>query len=609
MRKLLCELEELTEIGGVKKDIACLILSGISLCLSLAGVFPGSFDFAWVAIILCGLPIIIGALAGLLTRFDVKADLLVAAAVVSALIIGERFAAGEVAFIMGIGELLEEITAERAKNGIKRLIDLTPRTARLITGGGEEVVPAEAVKAGNIIRVLPGETVPADGVIISGETCVNQAVMTGESVPEDKTVGDSVMSGTVNMFGAFDMEASRDGKDSSVRRMIDLVRSADANKAEIVTLADKWATLITVAAFIAALAVWVFTGDFIRGVTVLVVFCPCAFVLATPTAVTAAMGNAAKFGFLVKEGDALERLAAVTAAAFDKTGTLTLGTPEVRTVKSFGKYAFGDVYAFAACAEKLSEHPLGKAVVKCYGKDIPDPESFEMIPGKGVVASVGGKRVLAGSRKFLTERGIDTPDVSEEAGTLIFVAADGEAVGYISLFDRVRPGAAEMIGALANSGVEPVLITGDRFETAAAVSRELEIDKFFAECMPEDKLRCVDKAGKKVCMVGDGVNDAPALRKAYVGIAMSGAGSDIAAEAADIALINDAIDGLPRLIRLSRAMMTTVKVNLIVAMAINFAAVVLAAMGVLGPVAGALVHNGGSVAVIFNSALLLTRKN
>ena len=303
------KLEELLELGGIKRDIVFLLISGAALLLSIFHITPFPFDLAWTAIILCGIPILLEAFIGLVTAFDIKADVLVSLALIASVIIGEDFAAGEVAFIMQLGALLEDLTVSRARAGIEKLVHLTPRTARRITSDTEEIIPAENVRVGDTLRVLPGETIPVDGVILSGATSVNQAVMTGESLPVDKGPGDEVSSGTVNQFGAFEMSASRVGEDSSIQRMIRLVRSADAGKAKIVGIADRWATWIVVIALTAAALTWLISGEIIRAVTILVVFCPCAPVLATPTAIMAAIGNAARHGFLVREGDALERLA------------------------------------------------------------------------------------------------------------------------------------------------------------------------------------------------------------------------------------------------------------------------------------------------------------
>ena len=339
MKTMIEKAERFLEFGGIKKEIVFLILSGIALIISMFDLLPLPFDAAWIAIILCGIPIILEAIIGLITAFDIKADVLVSLALIAAVLIGEDFAAGEVAFIMQLGALLEDLTVAKARAGIEKLVHLTPQIARIIRNGEEKMIPAEQVSVGDTLRILPGETVPVDGVIISGQTSVNQAVMTGESLPVDKTVGDEVSSGTVNQFGAFEMKATKVGEDSSIQRMIKLVQSADAGKAKIVGLADRWATWIVVIALSAAALTWAISGEIIRAVTILVVFCPCALVLATPTAIMAAIGNATKHGFLVREGDALERLSKVSKVTFDKTGTLTYGTPTVTAVKSISDYS------------------------------------------------------------------------------------------------------------------------------------------------------------------------------------------------------------------------------------------------------------------------------
>ena len=556
-----------------------------------------------------------------MTAFDIKADVLVSLALVASVCIGEDFAAGEVAFIMQLGALLEELTVSRARAGIEKLVHLTPRTARVVDGDGEKIVPAEQVRVGDRIRILPGETIPVDGVIRSGQTSINQAVMTGESLPVDKTVGDAVSSGTVNQFGVFEMEATKVGEDSSIQRMIRLVQSADADKAKIVGLADRWATWIVVIALTAAALTWFISGEIIRAVTILVVFCPCALVLATPTAIMAAIGNATKHGFLVREGDALERLAKVTKITFDKTGTLTYGTPKVIAVQTVSDFTEQELYAYTAAVEQFSEHPLGKAIVSCYrqevGETLAPAEQFAMIPSQGVSAVVNGKTVKAGNWKLLQEIPISR-SLAADAGkyllegcTVIYVAIGDRLAGYLVLSDTVRQESAAMIQALHGLEVQPVLLTGDNQNAANVIGSRLGIQEICANCLPEDKLKHIgtlQKHGESVCMIGDGINDAPALKKANVGIAMGGVGSDIAVDAADIALVDDEIKELPHLLALSKKMMKTIQRNLIFSMGLNFLAIALAITGILGPVVGALVHNAGSVVVILNSAMLLRWK-
>ena len=621
MSKVIKKVEDFLELGGTKKDIAFLVISGIALLVSIFLPHMLPFDAAWIAIVLCGIPIILEAIIGLITEFDIKADVLVSLALIASVCIGEDFAAGEVAFIMQIGGLLEELTVAKARAGIEKLVHLTPQTARIITDGTEKLVQAEQVKIGDVLRVLPGETIPVDGIITKGQTSINQAVMTGESLPVDKGIGDEVSSGTVNQFGAFEMQATKVGEDSSIQRMIKLVQSADAGKAKIVGIADRWATWIVVIALTAAFLTWLISGEIIRAVTILVVFCPCALVLATPTAIMAAIGNATKHGFLVREGDALERLAKVKKVAFDKTGTLTYGTPEVSAVKCVNKkYTEEQIFALAASAEQYSEHPLGKAIVRCYKQKNSDnllqTEEFQMIPGRGVSAMVDKSSVLAGNREMLSERWIEvhkeTQDEIEsyvqQGSTVIFVAVEKELAGYVVLNDTLRSESANMIQELKKLKVQPILLTGDNENAATTIAKMVHIDEVKAKCLPEDKLNWIAKYQQEkeaVCMIGDGINDAPALKKAEVGIAMGSVGSDIAVDAADIALVDDEVKELPHLLALSKRMMITIKCNLSFSLGLNFLAIILAITGILNPVVGALVHNAGSVLVIVNSALLL----
>lgn len=625
------KLEEILEWGGIKKDIVLLVLGGIALACSIPGIRPFGIDAAWLTVVCCGFPIILEAVIGLVTAFDIKADVLVSLALIASLITGEYFAAGEIAFIMQIGALLEEITVSRAQSGIEKLVKLTPQTARRIRGSEEELIAAEEVCKGDLIRVLPGEMIPADGVIRSGETSVDQSVMTGEAIPVDKRPGDDVKSGTMNQYGAFEMKASCDGTDSSMQRMVRLVQSADADKAKIVGIADRWATWIVVTALTAAVLTWLATGEIIRSVTILVVFCPCALVLATPTAIMAAIGNLTNHGVLVRQGDALERMAQVKKITFDKTGTLTLGKPRVTAVRSFQREMSEEkLFSLAAAVESRSEHPLGKAVLEgyqgTYGKAPEEVRDFRMIPGQGVSADVSGRKVAAGNLHFMESCGAWDAEgfplnaeckgqekslaesYLEKGATVIYLSIDGQAAGFLALSDTLRDDAGYMVEEIKEMGITPVLLTGDRPEAAGYIAEQVKIGEVHAECLPQDKLDMIGsymQNREMVCMVGDGVNDAPALKKAHVGIAMGGIGSDIAIEAADIALIRDDISAILHTAALSRRMMTTIKLNMIFSMSINTLAIVLAMTGLLSPVAGAFVHNGGSVLVIINSALLM----
>ena len=625
MKRITDKMEWMLELGGTKRDIVFLVISGVALLASMLHLQPLPFDAAWVAIILCGIPIIMEAFIGLVTEFDIKADVLVSIALLASVMIGEDFAAGEVAFIMQIGGLLEELTVAKARAGIEKLVHLTPQTARVISDAGEEIIAAELVVKDALLRVLPGETIPVDGVIVKGETSVNQAVLTGESLPVDKGVGDEVSSGTVNQFGAFEMRATRVGEDRSIQRMIRLVQSADAGKAKIVGIADRWATWIVVAALSAAALTWFVTGEIIRAVTILVVFCPCALVLATPTAIMAGIGNATRHGFLVREGDALERLAKVNRIAFDKTGTLTYGQPCVTEVKSYSEACPEKMlYAYAAAAEQYSEHPLGKAIVACYkkeeGKALQKTEEFCLLAGQGVTAKVAGKALCIGNERLLQANEVTIPAQAREdadhyireGSTVIYVAEEKQFLGFLVLSDTMRGDSADMIRKLQAQGIVPMLLTGDHDAAAMHIARQAGISAVHADCLPEDKLNWIStyqKRGESIAMIGDGINDAPALKMADVGIAMGGVGSDIAVDAADIALVDDEIKELPHLMALSKKMMRTIHLNLTFSLILNFIAVALAITGILNPVVGALVHNAGSVLVILNSFFVLNYKS
>lgn len=602
------------------KEKILLTLAFFALVASFLEV-PLPVDAGWLTILLCGVPIIWEAFHAVIKERDIKADLLVSLALLASLYIGEIFAAAEIAFIMQLGAYLEEITVAKAQADIQKLASLTPQTARRLFEGEEHMIPAEFVHVNDIIKVLPGETVPVDGVIIDGQTAIEQAVMTGEALPVDKSVGDEVFSGTINQFGVFTLRATKTGTNSSMQRMVELVKNADAGKAKIVGLADKWATYIVLAALLTAALTWLVTGESIRAVTILVVFCPCALVLATPTAIMAAIGNATKHGFLVRQGDALERLAHVSEFVFDKTGTLTFGSLQVTKVHSFtAKYTADELYQLAASAEMQSEHPLGKAIVRNYNEKtkaaLLPATDFTMFPGKGLQTTINNNRLLFGNTKLLAQEHITLTQAQaaaaseflQKGATIVYMADSSEVLGFIALADTVRPQSAAMLQKLHALQLRTTLLTGDNATAAANVAERLGVQHLQAECLPEDKLtyiRTQQSQAQRLCMLGDGINDAPALKQAYVGIAMGGIGSDIAIDAADIVLTQDKVEELPHLFLLSKRMLHTIKINLIFSLALNFLAIVLAVTGYLGPVIGALVHNGGSIIVILNSVLLL----
>mgnify|MGYP005805934341 FL=1 len=587
-------------------------------------IFP--IDPAWVTVVISGLPLLYLAVWRIIHNpgiSKISSALLISIAMFAAIAIGDLFAAGEVAFIMALGALLEDATTNRAKKGLQKLLTLAPTQGRRIRGGKEELVPAEQIQKGDLLRILPGETIPVDGAIVSGETSVDQSIMTGESLPVDKTVGDDVFCGTINRFGSIDITATKVGEDSSLQKLIRMVQDAENKQAPMQRIADRAASWLVPVALLIAILAYVFSGNIVTAVTVLVVFCPCALVLATPTAIMAAIGQATKHGVIIKSGEALEKMGKVDTIAFDKTGTLTYGRLEVSDVRPTSDALTGeDLLTLAASAEGKSEHPLGKAIVahaKAQSLSLLDSQDFQMDAGKGIAAQIGEKHLLCGSEKYLREHGVPLDDAAStildqlrtEGKASILVAAEGKCIGVIGLSDILRPEAKDMVSRLDAMHAKTVLLTGDNRKTADYFAGRVGIAEVRAELLPEEKVGSIEslrKEGRKVCMIGDGVNDAPALKTADVGVAMGSMGSDIAVEAADIALMSDDISKIPYLKRLSNATVATIKLSITLSMCINAAAIVLSLLELLNPTTGALVHNAGSCFVVLIAALLYDRK-
>lgn len=652
-------LDFLNEFCERLESWPCLVASALALVISFfltghgcgidshdCATSPIVFDTAWIALFLCGLPILKEAVLAIVIERKIRAALLISTAMIACCAIGQLFAAGEVAFIMALGEKLEGWTVARAKTGLRKLVSLVPATARrlvtcpkcLARGELYHDVRVEEIAVGDGVRVLPGETIPVDGIIEEGSTSVDQSVMTGEALPVDKVSGDAVYSGTINRFGAITVRVTKAGEDSSLQSLIRLVREAEKRKAPMQKLADRWASILVPCSMTIALATFAFflltTGDthlaLLRGVTIMVVFCPCALVLATPTSIMAAIGQATKHGVIIKSGEALERMGLVSVACLDKTGTLTSGRLAVSDIvaSASGAATEAQVLAFAAAVEVSSEHPLAQAIVArqresgsdCAGAPVAASASdFMMTPGRGVQARVAEAIVLCGKASWLEEHGIAISKEDEEAAAalrregkaVVAVARDGKLLGFVALSDTLRPDASALVKALPAAGLRPVLLTGDHAASAAFVANALGIDDVRADLLPagkSDAIVAIEAAGERVCMVGDGVNDAPALKTATVGIAMGGMGSDIAVEAADIALVGDDLGKITYLKRLSNACVRLIKFNIALSMIINACAITLSILGLLTPVTGALVHNLGSSLVVLNAALLYDRK-
>lgn len=584
------------------------------------------FDPAWITVLISGIPLLYLAVWRIIYNpgiSKISSALLITIAMFAAIAIGDLFAAGEVAFIMAIGAILEEMTTNRAKKGLKNLIRLAPTQGRRLKDGKEEMIPAEEIRHGDVLRILPGETIPVDGKILTGETSVDQSVMTGESLPVDKEVGEDVFCGTINCFGAIDITATKVGEDSSLQKLIRMVQDAENKQAPMQRIADKAASWLVPVALLIAIGAYIGTGNIVTAVTVLVVFCPCALVLATPTAIMAAIGQATKHGVIIKSGEALEKMGKVDTIAFDKTGTLTYGHLDVSDILTFDKNLDEmQLLALAASAETKSEHPLGKAIVSCANKkELPLTESsaFKMTTGKGIYAEVLGKKLLCGNEKFLLENGVAIDNAVQTVleklrtqGKASILVADGtRCVGVIALSDVLRPEAKDMVSRLSSMHTRTVLLTGDNKKTTDYFAEQVGISEVRAELLPEEKVQNIEELQRenhKVCMIGDGVNDAPALKTADVSVAMGSMGSDIAVEAADIALMSDDISKIPYLKRLSNATVATIKFSITLSMCINFVAIVLSLLQLLNPTTGALVHNAGSCFVVLIAALLYDRK-
>ncbi len=591
--------------------LVSVIASGICLFASLLLDWTGhesvvkKCDPAWVAIVLCGIPIVFGAIVGVVKEHDITADVLVSLALIGSLALKEFFAAGEVAFIMQIGSILEDFTSDRAKKSISKLIKLNPQKANLVENGTITLIDADNVKLGDVLQVKAGEAIPVDGTIIEGISSVDQSSMTGESVPVEKKVGDAVMSGTINLNGVLLIQAIKTAENSSLQRMIKLAGQADAQKAKIVRKANVWASWLVVisltTAIIAGVAIGLVHDDcrlgFARAVTVLVVFCPCAFVLATPTAISAGIGNASRHGILIQSGEALDRIASANLAVFDKTGTLTKGKPVVVKVEPLASADERELVKIAASGEVVSNHPFAHAIIDCNTSGVYEVAQHRTIAGKGIEFQMNGKRYFVGK--------VEKKSVG---CSLVGVYENDVLLGIIYIQDVIKDNAQYMIERLKAMQVKTVMLTGDNEDTARSVAGAVCVDSFISNCSPEDKMNYIrnqELQGNKVAMFGDGVNDSLALRSAFAGIAMGGIGSDVAIESSEAVIVHDNLDAIPYLFKIARKTQKRITINLCISMLLNCIAVFLAINGTLNAVWGALFHNCGSVLVVVSAFLLL----
>jgi Cd2+/Zn2+-exporting ATPase len=526
--------------------------------------------------------------------------------------------AGIVAFFMLLGEIIETRTAAGARASIQSLIKLTPTKARRLSGGNEVEVAVSELKVGDIIRIRPGDNIAADGQIVSGQGSINQANITGESLPVDKGVGEAVFAGTINMNGLLEVKVSKAGEDTTLGRVRDLILAAEKTKLPFMRIIDQYMGYYTPLVLIIAALVWGFTQDLNRVITILIVACPCAFILATPTAMVAALSAAARLGILVKNIADLEAAARITAFVFDKTGTLTTGRLAVSRLNPLDGIAPAELLRCAASAEQFSNHPTARsitALAQQAGVPLAQVSDFKETAGRGVSALIDGQRILVGRATFLKDQGVlgdlfESVDLDETAGySLLFVARDGHCIGWVGLQDQTRPEAAEALEQLRASGIRRItMVSGDRRPVAERVAQEIGVTEVVAECLPQDKVEYVRQTkakGHRVAVIGDGVNDAPALASGDISIAMGAAGSEVAINSATIALMNNDLRRLPFLIRLSRMARTVINQNFLVGVVFIVGGMAAASFGYLNPIVAAILHNVGSLFVVFNSARLV----
>jgi Cd2+/Zn2+-exporting ATPase len=528
--------------------------------------------------------------------------------------------AGLIAFLMLMGELIETRTAEGARASIESLIKLTPTKARRITKDGEEEVAASELKVGDVIRIRPGDNVAADGVILTGQGSFNEATITGESLPADKKTGEEVFAGTQNLTGVLEIKVNRAGEDTTLGRVRELILAAEKTKLPIMKIVDQYMGYYTPLVLLIGILVWAFTHDLSRVIAVFVVSCPCAFILATPTAMVAALSAAARLGILIKNVADIESAAKINAFVFDKTGTLTTGQLAVSRLAPIGEIKPAELLLLAASAEKYSNHPTAKALAQLAGEagvPLAEPKDFTETAGRGVKAEINGAKVLVGRAQWLKDNGVESHfeksvDLNEAEGwSLIFVARHGQCVGWVGMQDKTRSEAKDALAELKMAGVRRVaMISGDRQAVATRVAAEIGCEEAKGECLPQNKVefvRAMKAKGYRVAVVGDGVNDAPALAAGDLGIAMGAAGSEVAIHSATIALMNNDLRRLPFLVQLSRSARAVINQNFIFGVCFIIVGLSASAFGFIGPITAAILHVTGTLIVIFNSARLVRK--
>lgn len=616
--------------SGLHFTIISIVFFILNVVLNLLKI-ETAFKPVWISIVISAFPFLVGAIKNIV-KFKIKNSLLITIAVIASVFVGEYFAAAEIAILMAIGELLEDYTVDRAKKGLNDLISSAPKKAKKLIKTNDSYtvkeVPIEEIENGDIIRVMPGEIISVDGIIKEGFSSIDQSILTGESLPVDKTVGDEVFCGSMNCFGSIDIVA-KDVENSSLQKFIDLVERAEKEQTPMQTVIDRLAVKLVPTALLIAIATFAIMmlsnfdlyTSINRAVTVLVVFCPCALFLSTPTAVMASIGQASKHGVIIKTFNALEKLAKVNKIAFDKTGTLTYGKLNVNDIENFSEFSDETIMSLISSLESKSEHPIAKSVTEYLDeKNIKkeNVENFKMKIARGVEGEILGNKYFCGNEKYFRENNINVKGnikekiekYSNEAKNIILFGDEKEVLSIVTLSDTLRENAKEMVENLKSFEIEPLLLTGDNLLTAKYFSDKVGITEVKAELSPEEKFENIKnlKENNVVCMIGDGINDAPALKLADVSVAMGKTGSDISIESANIVLMGHDVSKIVYLKKLANATVKTIKFNIIISLLINFVAVILSVLGVLNPLVGAIVHNLGSILVILNASLLYDRK-
>ncbi len=602
----------------LKQTLAGLLFVINSFIVEWLQLGPAIADVSgMIGAILLGYPIVLTAIEDL-RKGRLSTTELVAIAVLVSFASGHYQEAGVVAFFMLMGEIIETRTAEGARASIESLIKLTPTKARRLKGRDEEEVAVKDLAIGDVIRIRPGDNVAADGVIVSGQGTFNQANITGESLPVDKKPGEEVFAGTQNLTGVLEVRVNHAGHDTTLGRVRDLILAAEKTKLPMMRIVDQYMGFYTPLVLVIGALVWAFTQDLSRVIAVFIVSCPCAFILATPTAMVAALSAAARLGILIKNVADIELAARINAFIFDKTGTLTTGKLAVSRLAPMGETTPAELLHLAASAEKYSNHPTAKALAQLAeeaGVPLAEPKDFAETPGRGIKAGVDGATIHVGRAAWLKDNNVTgdflkSVDLNETEGwSLIFVARNGQCIGWVGLQDQTRAEARESLADLKHTGVRRIaMVSGDRQPVAIRVAKDIGCEEVVGDCLPQNKVEFVRKMkakGYRVAVVGDGVNDAPALAAGDLGIAMGAAGSEVAIHSATIALMNNDLRRLPVLVRLSRQTRSVINQNFLLGVLFVIGGLVLAAMKYINPIVAALMHVAGSLLVVFNSARLV----